>query len=599
MPSLNIEEFSGASIVTASTLSTNIVYDNYPAGIVYATQRPSVNTIEDASEQGVGEKGRGIHYWAAQDKLYIVNDNKVYIDSYSGGTSLTITTGTNKCYFTEVGIYLMLIDPENNQGWVIAAEDVILEMTGASNWAAVAGNPAYDFTYFPTNLSYSLAEGTTTLDGTGYVLSTNGEIAGSDIETPLQWDVANVITSEKEPDIGVFIGKVHDNIVILNTKTIEYFWDAGNTTGSPLSPRDDMSFNIGCSDGKSVWIESDIVYFTGLSNSGEIGTYKISNFTPAKISKPPTDSYLTTAKVIDNISILGSGFSSGGRTYFICTLYESGTTITPRDTLVYNLRSDTWTLWEHSYSEIDQFPLVAFTVSTSTSSSVSGKGILSNGDYISILDDFNPQDATNALVYVEGLLTATGTADISFNNATSVITSTTTDLSSFSNGDQFDVTNATDAGNNTSYIVSGTPTTTSITTGTAPATTRTNDANAVTLTRDAYVVSGYVSSTGASGTVIPFTIRVGHLDFGTRLKKRGHKLRYVGDKTKLEQTLTITWSKEDHGSFNTGRTLNLNNPNSLITRIGSFSSITFEINGAFTEQIRMEGLEFEMSKNNK
>jgi len=470
----------------------------------------------------------------------------------------------------------MLIDPENNQGWVIAAEDVILEMTGASNWAAVAGNPAY-----------------------GYVLSTNGEIAGSDIETPLQWDVANVITSEKEPDIGVFIGKVHDNIVILNTKTIEYFWDAGNTTGSPLSPRDDMSFNIGCSDGKSVWIESDIVYFTGLSNSGEIGTYKISNFTPAKISKPPTDSYLTTAKVIDNISILGSGFSSGGRTYFICTLYESGTTITPRDTLVYNLRSDTWTLWEHSYSEIDQFPLVAFTVSTSTSSSVSGKGILSNGDYISILDDFNPQDATNALVYVEGLLTATGTADISFNNATSVITSTTTDLSSFSNGDQFDVTNATDAGNNTSYIVSGTPTTTSITTGTAPATTRTNDANAVTLTRDAYVVSGYVSSTGASGTVIPFTIRVGHLDFGTRLKKRGHKLRYVGDKTKLEQTLTITWSKEDHGSFNTGRTLNLNNPNSLITRIGSFSSITFEINGAFTEQIRMEGLEFEMSKNNK
>ncbi len=594
-PSLNIEEFSGASIVTASSLSTNIVYDNYPEGILYATQRPSVNIIEVASELSVGDKGRAIHYWSSQNKLYIVNDDTVYIDSYISGTTLSITSGVERCYFAEVGSYLVLIDTENNEGWIISSSNNVLKMTGVGNWAAESGSPAYDFSGFPADLGNTLAHGTVTLDGTMYVLSTNGEISGCDVENPLQWDTLNVLTAEKEPDTGVFIGKIHDNIVVLGTKTIEYFWDAANTTGSPLSSRDDISYNIGCNDGKSVWIESDILYFIGASNSGEIGSYRIAGFKPEKVSTPPTDSYLTTAKIVDGIDVIGSGFSSGGKTYYICTLYESGATIIPRDTLVYNARSKTWTLWEHSYSEIPQFPLVGWTISTSTSTGISGKGILSNGDYISILDDFNPQDATNSLVYVEGVESVTGT-DISFDNATSKINSVSTDLSVFSDGDEIDVVGATNAGNNTSYIVSGTPTSTSITTVTAPAVTESAGAS-VTITRDLYVSSGYVSSTGSSGTQIPITLRMGHLDFGTRASKIGHKVRYIGDKTSNSQILTVKWADGNHDTFNIGRTIDISNPDHTITRLGSFRSRTFELSGTFDEQVRIEGLEFEIGKN--
>lgn len=598
-PSLNIEKFSGATIVTASSMSTNIVYDRFPENILYATQRPSVNILESASAAGVGANGRGIHYWSAQKMLYIVNNDTVYINSYASGNILSISAGIERCYFVENGLYLCLIDPENNQGWVISSAGNILEMTGAGNWAAEVGTPAYDFSGFPKDLGNSLADGIATLDGTTYVLSTNAEISGSDIENLLIWGTLNVITAEKEPDAGIFIGKINDNIIVMGTKTQEFFWDAANPTGSPLSPVDNVSYNIGCNDGKSVWIESDIIYFVGASNSGEIAVYRIAGFKIEKVSTPPEDSYFTTAKMIDNVDIIGSGFSSGGRTYHIVTLYQKSTVISPKDTLVYNAQSNTWTLWEHAYSSIDQFPLVGWTISTSTDTGVSGKGIFSNGDYFNIIDDFNPQDSTNATIYVEGLLAVTGTNDISFDNAGSKITSITTDLSGFSDGDQFDVTGATDAGNNTSYIVSGVPTATSITTATPPAVTLSPDLNAVTLTRDDYWDSGYVSNTGAAGTFIPIQIRMGHLDFGTRTSKRGNTIRYIGDKTSISQIMTVKWSKENHSSFNSGRTIDLSNPKAKISRIGSFTSLTMELSGSFSEQIRVQGLEFNYSQRSK
>ena len=187
MPSLNIEEFVGSSIVTASSLSTNVVYDNYPEKILYATQRPSVNVIEDASAQGVGARGRGIYYWDAQDKLYIVNDDTIHINTY-GGTQLTITAGTQKVYFAELGLYLVCIDPENGEGWVIdSANDVILQMTGSGTWAASGAGLTYDFSGFHEDLTNILTNGLVVLDGTMYSLSESGEIVGSEIEDPLNW----------------------------------------------------------------------------------------------------------------------------------------------------------------------------------------------------------------------------------------------------------------------------------------------------------------------------------------------------------------------------------------------------------------------------
>lgn len=401
--SLNIEEFSGSNITRASSWSYNAVFEDYPEGMWYATQRPSVNTIADAADGGADARGRGYFYWDAQSTALIANNDTIYVDNYAG-TTLSISAGTQRVYFAELGDYVAVIDPENNEGWVIDSTPSIQAMTGTGTFSG----DSYAFSNFPPNNGKTLRDGVAVLDGTLYVLADdnttgNAEVWGSDLYDVLNWNALNFLTAEKEEDGGIFIGKHHDNIVVFGKRTIEFFYNAGNPTGSPLTPRFDISYNIGCTDGKSVWIEGDRMFFVGVNASSMISVYKLAGFKPQIVSDPPTDSFLTTAKLVDGAEILGAGFSSGGRTFYIPTLYhlsvDTTPVIAPDETLVYNDKTKTWSVWEHASSSIDKFPVIGWSVTTSTD--LSGRGVFSNGDIFEIFDDFNPQDSKGANLYVE------------------------------------------------------------------------------------------------------------------------------------------------------------------------------------------------------
>lgn len=388
--SLNIEKFSGSNITSASSWSYNAVFEDYPEGMWYATQRPSVNTIADASDGGADARGRGVFYWDTQDMLLIANNDTVYVNDYAG-TTLSISAGTQRVYFAELGDYVVVIDPENNEGYYIDSTPTITEITD---------------TEFPSKNSKTLRDGVVVLDGTLYVLADdnstgNAEVWGSDLYDPTSWTALNFLTAEKEEDGGVYIGKHHDNVVVFGKRTIEFFYNAGNPTGSPLSPRYDISYNIGCSDGKSVWSEGDRLFFVGVSPSGMLSIYKLAGFQPQIVSDPPTDSFLTTAKLVDEAEILGAGFSSGGRTFYIPTLYhlsvDATPVIKPDETLAYNEKTKTWSVWEHASSEIEKFPVIGWSITTSTDTG--GRGVFANGNIFEIFDDFNPQDSVGASSY--------------------------------------------------------------------------------------------------------------------------------------------------------------------------------------------------------
>lgn len=388
---LNIEKFSGSNITRASSWSYNAVFEDYPEGSWYATQRPSVNILEDASDQTSDIRGRGVFYWAAQDMLFICNDDTIYVDTYAGSTlTLTAGGGSNRVYFAELGSYVVVIDPENNEGYYIDSTPTITAISDAQ---------------FPANNSKTLRDGVAVLDGTLYVLADdnstgNAEVWGCDLYDPTAWSADNFLTAEKEEDSGIFIGKHHDNIVIFGRRTIEFLYNAGNPTGSPLTPRFDISYNIGCADGKSVWAEGDQLFFIGVTPSGSLNVQKLAGFKLQVVSEPPTDSFLTTAKLIDEGEILGSGFSSGGRIFYIITLYhlDVNSSISSDVTLVYNDKTKTWSVWEHSSSAINNFPVVGWSITTSTDTG--GRGIFANGDVFQVFDDFNPQDSTGANLYV-------------------------------------------------------------------------------------------------------------------------------------------------------------------------------------------------------
>jgi hypothetical protein len=400
---LHIEAFSGANISEMSSYIENGIIEEYADGKKYVTQRPSFTTIESAAVAGVDNAGRGIYYWRLANKLYIANYDTIYVDTYGVAcTGVMPAAGSHRLYFAELGTYLFLLDTEGNAAYVTTA-------AAPTVWALVS-----DADFPDATISRTLADGVAILDNTLYVLANadannQAEVWGSDLLNPSSWAPTNFIAAYKNPDKGVYIGKHHNNIFVLGNESVEFFYNAGNPTGSPLSPKQDLSYNIGCADGRSVFIDNDEVFFVGKSTTSGLGVFKMSNFEIQKISSSSFDSFLNSAITISGMAALGSGLFAGGKTFYVLTLYstEADTSsvdiVVPQETFVFNNKTGTWSFWEHSRTTYNEFPLVQWVVANDVSGLVNnpGKGIMSNGDYIECFDDFIPQDRERGVTVFE------------------------------------------------------------------------------------------------------------------------------------------------------------------------------------------------------
>jgi len=385
---LSIEEFSGGAIVVPQSMCTNVIYGKYPSGNIFATQRPSVNIFEDASVTVADAKGRGVYHSNLINDRYIVNDNVVYKGNYTAPLAQLISSGVERVEMFEVGDFLVILDTENNEGWTIAigTPTVLVAITDVA---------------FPPNQSPSLqlTKGGAELNGTLYVYTTDGQIWNSAVEDPTSWNTLDSIVSEVRSDGGVALFKHSNHIAALGERSLEFFYDNANPTGSPLSPRTDVTHDIGTVNFDTFYGDGNASYFVGLTESGDVGVYLLQNFSLTKISKNDIDSMLTSAVVTDSVRVVGSGFSAGGRGFYVLTLYNlSGGIVASETSLVYDSSTGFWNPWELAHDGINDYPLVDWTRSSGTRA---GNGILSNGDILTISDDFNPQDAVEAQVYVD------------------------------------------------------------------------------------------------------------------------------------------------------------------------------------------------------
>lgn len=377
---LHIRKFASGLITDAESGSKNIVIGQFKDGRWYATQRPGINQLENASATVTDMRGRGGYYWDAVSEKYICNANKIYKTSYAG-TPMTITTGTCRVFMSEVGDYLVIIDSENNQGWYIlnSAPSTINAITSPN---------------FPPNQTpaLQLAREGAVLNGKVYVMTTGGDIYESDVEDPTTWGALNFRNAELEPDGGVVLTKHHQHIVALGYRTTEFFDDVGNATGSTLGARTDISYDAGAVNYDTIAHVGEQMFFVGQDKSGSVGVYMLDNYTLTKISKNDMDTFLTSSIITDEYGVIGSGFVSGGRNFYVVTLYTSlhvTTDITPVITLVYVSTRQWWGLWDVQLPDVDFFPLISWMPSTSNRA---GEGVLVNGDLITVIDDFNPVD---------------------------------------------------------------------------------------------------------------------------------------------------------------------------------------------------------------
>lgn len=181
-----------------------------------------------------------------------------------------------------------------------------------------------------------LAHGAVYLDDMVFVLTTNGRIYNSAIENPTSWGALDYISKIAEPDGGVAIVKHLNFIVAWGAWSGEFFYNAGNATGSPLDRSTSYKMDIGCAVGTSVIEFSQTVAWIGQSQETGRGVFLLSGVSPDKISTAAVERYLNASTLA---SVDAFAMTIAGHTFYTISLNDLNIT------LAYDLNEKRWYQW--------------------------------------------------------------------------------------------------------------------------------------------------------------------------------------------------------------------------------------------------------------
>lgn len=425
-------------IISSGANCLNVLYTDYPGEKVYASQRPSIHV--DAVPDDIGApatQGRGITYWDEVGTFYFVRANWLYRSDYGTPIQNLGTSFRDKVFFAEVNDYLIIIDPEGNAGYYI---DKALPL----NVTPIGG------TVFPPNQTpaLQLVGGAVSLHGYIFVMTTDGRIWNSNLNDPTTWTGIDFITADVSTDEAVMIAKHHNHICAISRNSVEFFYDAGNPTGSPLQLRQDISFSTGAIDFNSTTVTGENVLFLGKESSGTIGLFRLESFKLNRLSADSIDRYIsntysTQSTVGDSMSfILSSGWVGS---HLMCFLTSVGVTSTgameyiPQYTLAYDATNKLWSRFDTVLDSIDEFGVVGTTDSSGSTGSRGSIMFLSGAtatmDLTGVSADYRTHDEYFEPDYiVDGYMVVA--PDSIFNNIEVNITTVEYDMESTTNKSQ-------------------------------------------------------------------------------------------------------------------------------------------------------------------
>lgn len=173
---------------------------------------------------------------------------------------------------------------------------------------------------FPSNIQPTHAH----LDGYMFVITNRGVIHNSDVNSLSAWTAGASIAAQSMPDNGIGLARYKNFIVAFGDKSVEFFYNAGNATGSPLSRVDNSIRRIGAMrDGglaPTIMAIGDTVYWVGtVADSGAYGIYRLNGFQPEKVSPPVVDRLISDV----NIKGIGGAITLFGKTHVVFTTSSS------------------------------------------------------------------------------------------------------------------------------------------------------------------------------------------------------------------------------------------------------------------------------------
>lgn len=272
------------------------------------------------------------------------------------------------------------------------------------------------------------------LDGYVFTLAETTSTAihrlyNSDLVVPASWTALGYANVREYPDPCVTAARINNQIACLKQKTIEFFYNAANATGSPLSQTSNATLNIGCASAESVVVSDNIMIWLSRDSNSGLSVHLYSGGLQ-KISTPFVDRVLASVEAIINEGNINAFLISyEGHKFYILTIDGSGATgtaipglaipgeATPgvgastgsfKRTLVYDLTENQWHEWSTNDGSDLQISFFGY-------QSISGPAISSSQNYTNTLVihktngdiyEMSPQPigSINAVTYKDGSL---------------------------------------------------------------------------------------------------------------------------------------------------------------------------------------------------
>lgn len=276
-------------------------------------------TLSTTPKSG-GGTARGIYYWNGQ--LWSVYGNEVYRDLTLTGTTLGTITGSVSFVEFRSGSTYYLIMSDSLRAYYIDTSNVITQITDAQ------------FTTFLHGVYPVVMDGYLFY----YDASLSDLIYNSDLGDPTSWS-SQVISAEMYPDGVTFIVRHLNYLVAVGQYSTQFFYDAGNTSSSPLSIVDGSTYKFGsCFSGTGIAsTERYLVIPSQTEVSGGRSIMMFEGMNLKKISTKYIDRILDEENAVDGAFRIASLLKINGHLFYILRLASR--------TLVYDIDEDRWTEW--------------------------------------------------------------------------------------------------------------------------------------------------------------------------------------------------------------------------------------------------------------
>ena len=281
---------------------------------------------------GTAAAGNGCYWW--NGAVYSVFAGSLYKDLSVVATGLD-TTGGVYSFNSIMGAIPKLVLQNGNQGY--AYEDV-----GGLSATLHSINTEYpEFT----------VKGLAYLNGATYVMQhffgtsvTPAVIWGSAINSVSvagDWDPLDFITAQMEPDSGVYLAKQLVYVVAIKEWSTEFFYDAGNATGSPLAPAMNLKLSYGCGSQDSVQLINDVLFWVSTNRSASNQVVMVEKAQLQIISTPEIDRLLRDIDLtVGNVA--SWQIKIDGHSFYVITFKSNNLT------LAYDISQNRWEQWTTS-----------------------------------------------------------------------------------------------------------------------------------------------------------------------------------------------------------------------------------------------------------